>query len=190
MSVDVRLPDTTRKTFVTDRLTQQRQVRPNTLQSDRKASRPLLVLTVKQCDPAPEKFDTTIPTRRCSVPLDHLEREQQKVVRPPKAWLAAIRAMFHDAALRHPGPAATIERAFFIRPDRLQRRLPRSPEAEVIAPPAGPNRATWLWQRCGVVRSCRPDAPRAARLIGLSRAFIHLGTMRRLVASARGVRGS
>ncbi len=77
---------------------------------------------------------------------------------PQKARLAAIWAMFHDAALRHPGPVATIERAFFIRPGRLPRRLPRLAEAEIIAPPVGPNRATWLWERCGVVRSCRPDA--------------------------------
>lgn len=140
---------TTLQAFFTDRLIRQRQVSPNTVQAYRDTLRLLLVFASERCGKPPGKLDIDdLDAPLIGAFLNHLEHERQNGVRTRNARLAAIRALFRYAALRHPEHAATIERVLAIPPKRFERRLVTwLTEAEIDALLAAPDRTTWTGRR-------------------------------------------
>ena len=91
--------------------------------------------------------------------LDHLEQQRHNSARTRNLRLAAIRSLFHYAALCHPEHAGLIARVLAIPTKRCERKrsVISSPEAAAVV--ASPDRHTWTGRRDSVLGPGRPDRP-------------------------------
>lgn len=169
----------TLQSFFTDRLVRQRQVSPNTVAAYRDTLRLLLVFASTQKRKEPSKLEfNDLDATLVGAFLDHLEKQRKNGVRTRNARLAAIRALFRYAALRHPELAALIERVLAIPPKRFERKLVTFlTESEVEALLAAPDRTTRTGRRDHALFALATQSGlRTSELIGLRCADVHLGT--------------
>ncbi len=114
----------TLQAFFTDRLTRQRNASPHTIAAYRDTLRLLLAFAPKQTGKQPCQLDLDdLDAPLIGAFLDHLEHERRNSIRTRNARLAAIRSLFHYAALDHPEHAETISRVLAIPPKRFERAL-------------------------------------------------------------------
>ena len=169
---------TTLQAFFADRLIRQRQVSPNTLAAYRDTLRLMLVFASEQRGVAPSELDLNdLDAPLVGAFLDHLEKQRKNSVRTRNARLAAIRALFRFAALRHPEHAAIIERVLAIPPKRFERRLLTFlTEEELDALLGAPARSTWTGRRdYALFGLAAQTGLRASELISLCCSDVHLG---------------
>jgi site-specific recombinase XerD len=168
----------TLQAFFTDRLIRQRQASPHTLAAYRDTLR-LLVRFAAECRAVePTNLEISdLDAALISTFLDHRQHDHGNSARTRNARLAAIRSLFHFAALRHPEHAAVIQRVLAIPPKRFERRLVTFlSEPEVDALLAAPDRTTWTGRRDYVLLALAAQTGlRVSELIALRNADVHLG---------------
>ena len=109
----------TMQAFFTERLQGQRHASPNTIAAYRDTFRLLLAFAEQQTGTTPSQLDVDdLDAELIASFLDHLEHERRNSTSTRNARLAAIRSLFHYAALRHPEHADTIARVLAIPPKR------------------------------------------------------------------------
>jgi site-specific recombinase XerD len=135
--------------FFTERLITQREASPRTVAAYRDTLRMLLVFAEKHTGRSPSRLDVgDIDYALVSSFLTHLEQGRGNTARTRNTRLAAIRSLFHYAALKHPEHAASIQRVLAI-PDKRYDRTEvcyLDPD-EVDALLAAPDKETWLGRR-------------------------------------------
>lgn len=169
---------TTLQAFFTDRLIRQRQVSSNTLAAYRDTLRLMLVFASEQRGVAPSELDLNdLDAPLVGAFLDYLEKQRKNSVRTRNARLAAIRALFRFAALRHPEHAAIIERVLAIPPKTFERRLVTFlTEEELDALLGAPAQSTWTGRRDHALLGLAAQTGlRASELISLRCSDVHLG---------------
>jgi integrase/recombinase XerD len=167
----------TLEAFFTDRLINQRHASQHTIAAYRDTICLLLRFAAEHTCTPPSNLDIAdLDAPLIGAFLDHLERERGNSVRTRNARLAAIRSLFHYAALHHPEHAATIQRVLSIPPKRFERALVSFlTEPELDALLNAPDRATWTGRRDhALILLAAQTGLRASELIGLSRSDLHL----------------
>jgi integrase/recombinase XerD len=139
----------TMQAFFTERLHGQRQASPHTIAAYRDTSRLLLAFAAQRlAKTASEIQIADLDAELIAAFLDYLERERANSTATRNARLAAIRSLFHYAALRHPEHADTIAHVLAIPPKRGPKPIVTFlSEQEIDALLAAPNRATWTGRR-------------------------------------------
>jgi integrase/recombinase XerD len=168
----------TLQAFFTDRLTRQRNASPHTIAAYRDTLRLLLAFAQKQTGKQPCQLDLDdLDAPLIGAFLDHLEHERHNSIRTRNARLAAIRSLFHYAALEHPEHAETISRVLAIPPKRFERALITFlTEPEIAALLAAPDRDTWTGRRDhAMLLLAVQTGLRASELTALKCNDIHLG---------------
>jgi integrase/recombinase XerD len=139
----------TLEAFFTDRLGNQRHASQHTIAAYRDTIRLLLRFAAEHAGTPPSDFDIDdLNAPLIGAFLDHLEHERGNSARTRNARLAAIRALFRYAALKHPEHADTIQRVLSIPPKRFERALIcflTEPELDALL--NAPDRATWTGRR-------------------------------------------
>jgi integrase/recombinase XerD len=169
----------TLQAFFTERLIGQRQASPHTIAAYRDTLRLLLGFAADRVGKQPSGLDIDdLNAPLIGAFLDHLQHERHNSIRTRNARLAAIRSLFHYAALRHPEHAATIERVLSIPPKRFDRSLVCFlTEPEIDALLTAPDRTTWTGRRDhALLLTATQTGLRASELTGLTCADVHLGT--------------
>ncbi len=168
----------TLQAFFTDRLARQRQASPRTVAAYRDTFRLLLSFVQRQIGKAPftlglEHLDAPV----VAAFLNHIEAERRNSPRTRNARLAAIRAFFRYAALRHPEHAALIQHVLAIPQKRFDRAIVSFLTlAEIDALVAAPDRTTWEGRRDHALFVVAAQTGlRVSELIGLNRADVMLG---------------
>jgi len=120
--------------------------------------------------------------------LDHLETDRHNSARTRNARLAAVRSLFHFAALRHPEHSALIQRVLAIPQKRFDRAVVSFlTQAEIDALVATPDRATWQGRRDRVlILVAVQTGLRVSELLGLDCGDIILGTGPHLRCEGKG----
>jgi len=168
----------TLQAFFTDRLINQRHASPHTIAAYRDTLRLLLRFAAEHAGTPPSDLDISdLDAPLIGAFLDHLEHERDNSVRTRNARLAAIRSLFHYAALNHPEHAATIQRVLSIPPKRFDRALVSFlTEPELDALLNAPDGATWTGRRDhALILLAAQTGLRVSELIGLGCADVHLG---------------
>jgi integrase/recombinase XerD len=139
----------TLQAFFTERLIGQRQASPHTITAYRDTFRLLLGFAHQRTGIKPHALDIDdLDATLITAFLDHLERDRRNGPRTRNARLAAIRSLYHHAALRHPEHAATIARVLAIPTKRHDRAIVSYlDEQETAALLAAPDRSTWIGRR-------------------------------------------
>ena len=139
----------TLQAFFTDRLTQQRQASPRTIEAYRDTLRLLLSFAHQQTTKLPSGLDwEDLDATMISAFLNHLETERGNSTRTRNVRLTAIRSLFSYAALRHPEHALLIQRVLAIPPKRFDKRIVTFLNAaEVDALLAAPDQSRWEGRR-------------------------------------------
>jgi site-specific recombinase XerD len=168
----------TLQAFFTDRLTRQRNASPHTIAAYRDTLRLLLAFVQEQTGKQPCQLDLDdLDAPLIGAFLDHLEHERHNSIRTRNARLAAIRSLFHYAALEHPEHAETISRVLAIPPKRFERALITfltDPEIDALL--AAPDRDTWTGRRDhAMLLLAIQTGLRASELTALKCSDIHLG---------------
>lgn len=139
----------TLQSFFTDRLARQRQASPATVTAYRDTFRLLLGYVANKTGRSPsmlgiEELDAPV----IAAFLTHLEVDRHNSARTRNARLAAIRALFHYAAVCHPEHAAVIARVLAIPPKRHDKNIVAFLTAtEVGALLAAPDANRWEGRR-------------------------------------------
>ena len=170
---------TTLQAFFTDRLIRQRQVSPHTISAYRDTLRLLLVFAAAQARKEPSRLEfDDLDAPLVGAFLDHLEQQRKNSARSRNARLAAIRALFRYAALRHPDLSALIERVLAIPPKRFEKKLVTFlTEEEIGAFLAASDRTTRTGRRDHALFGLAAQTGlRVSELIGLRCADVHLGS--------------
>lgn len=170
---------TTLQAFFTDRLIRQRQVSPHTISAYRDTLRLLLVFAAAQARKEPSRLEfDDLDAPLVGAFLDHLEQQRKNSARSRNARLAAIRALFRYAALRHPDLSALIERVLAIPPKRFEKKLVTFlTEEEIGALLAASDRTTRTGRRDHALFGLAAQTGlRVSELIGLRCADVHLGS--------------
>jgi site-specific recombinase XerD len=170
---------TTLQAFFTDRLIRQRQVSPHTISAYRDTLRLLLVFAAAQARKEPSRLEfDDLDAPLVGAFLDHLEQQRKNSARSRNARLAAIRALFRYAALRHPDLSALIERVLAIPPKRFEKKLVTFlTEEEIGAFLAASDRTTRTGRRDHALFDLAAQTGlRVSELIGLRCADVHLGS--------------
>jgi len=137
----------TMQAFFTERLIGQRQASPHTIAAYRDTFRLLLSFVQKRTGVRPRDIED-LDAETVAAFLDHLERERGNGPRTRNARLAAIRSLYHYAALRHPEHAATIARVVAIPTKRHDRAIVcYLDEQETAALLAAPDHTRWIGRR-------------------------------------------
>lgn len=135
--------------FFTERLINQRQASPHTIDAYRDTFRLLLGFVQQQTGKAPSTLDfEDLDSSLIGAFLDHLEHERHNSVRTHNSRLAAIHSLFRFAALRHPEHAELIQRVLTIptkRFDRTDVSFLASEEVDTLL--AQPDRTKWIGRR-------------------------------------------
>jgi integrase/recombinase XerD len=179
----------TLQAFFTDRLTRQRQASPHTIASYRDALKLLLAFAAGHTRTQPSQLDIDdLDAPLIGAFLDNLERDRANSIRTRNARLAAVHALFHFAALRHPEHAAAIARVLAIPPKRYDRRLVTYlTEPETTALLAAPNTSTWTGRRDHTLLVLAVQTGlRVSELTALTRADVHLGTAAHVTCQGKG----
>jgi integrase/recombinase XerD len=139
----------TMQAFFTERLQRQRQASPNTIAAYRDAFRLLLTFAEQQTGKTSSQLHVDdLNVRLIAAFLDHLEHDRGNSTSTRNARLAAIRSLFHYAALRHPEDADTIARVLAIPLKRgSQTIVTFLRDEEIDALLAAPNRERWTGRR-------------------------------------------
>jgi integrase/recombinase XerD len=165
--------------FFTDKLIRQRRAGPNTIAAYRDTWRLLLQFASCATGTDPSSLDLAqLDTALVTAFLTYLETERANTTATRNARLAAIRSLFHYAALHAPEHAEHISRVLAIPPKRCDRAVVCYLTAEEIdALLASPDRATWLGRRdhALLLLACQTGL-RVCELIGLTRSDIQLST--------------
>ena len=139
----------TLQAFFTDRLARQLQASPRTVAAYRDTFRLLLAFVQRHIGKAPsalglEHLDAPVIVAF----LDHLEFDRHNTPRTRNARLAAVRSLFHYAALRHPEQAALIQRVLSIPQKRYDRAIVSFLiPSEIHALVTAPDRTRWEGRR-------------------------------------------
>jgi site-specific recombinase XerD len=139
----------TLQAFFTERLIGQRQASPHTIAAYRDTFRLLLGFAQQRTGVKPhaldiDDLDATLITEF----LDHLEHDRGNSPRTRNTRLAAIRSLYHYAALRHPEHAATIARVLAIPTKRHDTTIvSHLDERETKALLAAPDQTRWIGRR-------------------------------------------
>lgn len=135
--------------FFTERLAKQRQASPATIRSYRNAFVLLLRFLQARTGKPPSRLDwEDLDAGTISAFLDHLEADRRNSPRSRNARLAALRSLFHFAALRHPEHAQTIAQVLAIpqkRSDKPQVSFLEPEEVDALL--AAPNLGRWEGRR-------------------------------------------
>lgn len=168
----------TLQAFFSDRLINQRHASQHTIAAYRDTIRLLLRFAAEHnCTPPSDLDISDLDAPLIGAFLDYLEHERGNSVRTRNARLAAIRSLFHYAALNHPEHADTIKRVLSIPPKRFERALVSFlTEPELDALLNAPDRTTWTGRRDhALILLAAQTGLRASELIGLTRSDLHLG---------------
>lgn len=135
--------------FFVDRLLTQRQASPRTVAAYRDSLRLLLTFAQDRVGKTASDLDVAdVDAPLVGEFLTHLERDRHNSVRTRNTRLAAIRALFRYAALRHPEHAGSIQQVLAIPTKRYDRtEVSYLCPVEVDALLAAPQRATWTGRR-------------------------------------------
>jgi site-specific recombinase XerD len=169
----------TLQAFFTERLIGQRQASPHTITAYRDTFRLLLIFTQQRTGIAPHKLDIDdVDATIIGAFLDHLEHDRGNSPRTRNHRLAAIRSLYHYAALRHPEHAATIARVLAIPAKRHDRGIVNyltEPEATALL--KAPDRSGWLGRRDHALMTLAIQTGlRVSELTALRRRDINLAT--------------
>ncbi len=164
--------------FFTERLLNQRHASPRTIAAYRDTLRLLLGFAHDHTGKTPVQLDLAdLDAELVSTFLAHLEQQRHNSVRTRNARLAAIRSLFHFAALRHPEHAGLIQRVLAIPPKRYERRIVSFlTPAEIDAVLDGPDRSSWHGRRdhALLVLAAQTEL-RVSEITGLTRGDLQLG---------------
>lgn len=139
----------TLEAFFTDRLLRQQRASPQTVRAYRDTFRLLLVFAKQQRLREPHLLQwPDLDEALISAFLDYLTQERHNTARTCNSRLAAIRALFRYAALRHPEHAALIQRVLAIPQQRFtQRTIAFLTTEEMDALVRAPDITTWEGRR-------------------------------------------
>ena len=139
----------TLEAFFTERLLNQRQASPHTVDAYSTTFRLLLRFVQQRTGKAPSALDfEDLDSSIIGAFLDHLEHERHNSARTRNSRLAAVHSLFRFAALRHPEHAALIQRVLAIPTKRFDRaNVSFLGREEVDALLAAPDRARWIGRR-------------------------------------------
>jgi site-specific recombinase XerD len=139
----------TMQLFFTERLAKQRQASPATVRSYRNTFRLLLRFVQEQTGKVPSRLDwDDLGPTVISAFLEHLETQRHNSARSRNARLAALRSLFHYAALRHPEHALLIQQVLVIPQKRYDKvNIPFLEPEEVDALLAAPDLNRWEGRR-------------------------------------------
>lgn len=167
------------QSFFTDRLRRQRQASDHTIAAYRDAIKLLVVFAAEQLAKAPSNLEIAdLDAPLIGAFLTHLEADRHNSVRTRNARLAAVHALFRQAALHRPDDAAVIQRVLAIPPKRFDRGLVSYlTEPEITALLAAPDRGTWTGRRdhALLMLACQTGL-RASELLQLTASDLHLDT--------------
>ncbi len=164
--------------FFTERLIGQRHASPNTIAAYRDTVRLLLGFATARSGIEPCRLDfPQLDAGAIAAFLDHIQHERGCSARTRNARLAAIRSLYRYAALRHPEHIALIERVLAIPQKRFERTIITFlEETELDALLAAPDQSTWSGRRDHtMIVLAAQTGLRAAELVGLTCADVHLG---------------
>jgi len=135
--------------FFLERLLGQRGASGHTVAAYRDALRLVLAFAAERHRQPPSTLDIAdLDAPLIGAFLEHLERDRHNSVRTRNHRLAAIHALFHYLALRHPEHAASIQRVLAIPAKRTDRMLVTFlTEPEVAALLGACDRTTWVGRR-------------------------------------------
>jgi site-specific recombinase XerD len=135
--------------FFTQRLMQQRQASPHTINSYRDTFSQFLKFAEQRLEQAPSRLSfQNIDAPLITAFLDHLEKHQGISARSRNLRLTALRSFFRFAAFEAPAHSAQIQRVLAIPSKRFTRTLVQFlTRAEVDALLAAPDQTTWLGRR-------------------------------------------
>ena len=175
--------------FFTERLVRQRQASPATIASYRDSLRLLLRFAVDHTAKNPSALDfDDLDADTITAFLTHLETDRGNTARTRNNRLAAIRALFSYAALRHPEHAETIARVLAIPQKRHDKRIVTfltHPEAQALL--AAPDPARWEGRRDRALLAVAIQTGlRLAELTGLNTHDITLGASAHLACTGKG----
>lgn len=175
--------------FFTERLVRQRQASPATVASYRDSLRLLLGFVAERSGKAPSAlgFDD-LDADAISAFLTHLEVDRRNTARTRNNRLAAIRALFSYAALRHPEHAEVIARVLAIpqkRHDKAIVTFLTHDEAQALL--AAPDPGRWEGRRDRAMLAVAIQTGlRLAELTGLDCGDIALGAGAHLSCTGKG----
>jgi site-specific recombinase XerD len=165
--------------FFTQRLMQQKQVSPHTIESYRDTFRLLLKFIQKRRHKQPanllfEEIDAPL----ISAFLDELEKQRGISVRSRNVRLAAIRSLVHYTAFEVPSRSEQIQRVLAIpskRYTRIQVEFLTRPEVDALL--AAPDTRTWSGRRDhALLLTTVQTGMRLSEMTGLKRQDVTLGT--------------
>lgn len=179
----------TLQSFFTERLLRQRQVSPATVAAYRDTFRLLLGYLTTHTGTAPSALrieDLDAPA--IAAFLDHLESERHNSARTRNARLAAVRSLFHYAAVHHPEAAAVIARVLAIPQKRYDKTTVAFLTAvEVDALLAAPDPDRWEGRRDQTLLTVVVQTGlRVSELTGLDCGDITVGTGAHLRCEGKG----
>jgi integrase/recombinase XerD len=165
--------------WFTDRLINQRNSSPDTIDAYRDAFRLLLRFASEQTGKQPFELDIDdLDAPLIGAFLKHLEEDRGNSPRTRNARLGAIHSFYRFAALEHPEHAHTIARVMAIPTKRHERNtVSYLDRDEIKALLAAPNRATWLGRRDHALLALMiQTGVRVSELTGLRVDDVHLDT--------------
>ncbi len=168
----------TLQAFFTERLLNQRQASPHTVDAYSTTFRLLLGFVQKRIGKAPSDLDLAdLDSSLIGAFLDHLEHERHNSVRTRNSRLAAVHSLFRFAALRHPEHAELIQRVLAIPTKRFDRTDVSFLGAdEVDALLAQPDRTRWIGRRDhALLVTAVQTGLRVSELTGLCCQDVNLG---------------
>lgn len=165
--------------FFTERLVHQRQASPKTIASYRDSLRLLVGFVTDTTGKTPSGLDfNDVDAETISAFLTHLEQERGNTARTRNNRLAAIRALFRYAALRHPEHAEDIARVLAIpqkRHDKAIITYLTHDEAQTLL--AAPDPSRWEGRRDRALLALAVQTGlRLAELTNLNCADVSLGS--------------
>lgn len=169
----------TMQLFFTERLAKQRQASSATVRSYRNTFRLLLRFVQARGGTAPSALEwDDIGPEVISAFLDHLEDHRHNSARSRNARLAAVRSLFHFAALRHPEHARLIQQVLAIPQKRYDKAdVPFLEPEEVEALLAAPDLGRWEGRRDRALMVLGVQTGlRLSELTGLRCCDVELGT--------------
>ena len=165
--------------FFTERLIKQRQGSPATVRSYRSALTLLLRFVQERTGKAPSALEwDDLGVETITAFLEHLRTDRHNSARSSNARLAALRSLFHYAALRHPEHAQLIAQVLAIPQKRFDKgQVSFLEPEEVEALLAAPDLGRWEGRRDhALIALALQTGLRLAELTGLRRGDVELRT--------------
>lgn len=179
----------TLQAFFTDRLTRQRHASPNTIASYRDTLKLLVRFAADRLGTEPSQLDIAeLDAELITAFLEHLQHQRGNSTRTRNARLAAIRALYRYAALRHPEHAELIQQVLAIPPKRrTSQPISYLSDAEIAALLDAPDATTWTGRRDhALLTIVIQTGLRISELIALRGRDLHLGAGAHLACHGKG----